>query len=33
MNVVHFWTACDADYEKDSKMIRNQAELSVRIEK
>jgi hypothetical protein len=25
--------ACDADYEKHNKMIRNQVELSVRIEK
>jgi hypothetical protein len=33
MNVVHSWPACEADYEKDSKMIRNQAKLSVRIEK
>jgi hypothetical protein len=27
------WPPCDADYEKNSKMIRNHAELSVRINK
>ena len=27
------WPLCDADYEKDSTMIRNQAELSVTIDK
>jgi hypothetical protein len=33
MNVVHSWPAYDADYEKDSKIIRNQTKMSVRIEK
>ena len=27
------WPLCDADCEKDSTMIRNQAELSVTIDK
>ena len=27
------WPLCDADCEKDSMMIRNQAELSVTIDK
>jgi hypothetical protein len=32
-NWLQGWPPCDTDCEKNSKMIRNHAELSVRINK
>jgi hypothetical protein len=33
MNEEQGWPPCDANCEKDSKMIKNQEELSIRIDK